>query len=132
MTTAYPLLNISAWVANDGTNATITLSFQGRDDCAFSVSFEGASTLSAQINHLCQTMTQKLVESGEASERTKSASEKIPFRVLSVQRAHMDQDVLLSFQTQEGPMIELLIPDEIAGPLLSNDDGPLPSSRELQ
>lgn len=133
--TITPQLSIfSASVTDDGTTAFLTFSFLQGGQCKFSVSYEGAGVLAAQIDLLCKTLTQKLVESGTAQERMKDMKSSLPYNAVSARLATMQPEgsKLLSVQTNEGPFIELKFASLLAEKLFSGIDSDTPIAHDLR
>jgi hypothetical protein len=122
MATSYALTNFTAQFKDDGTRTFITLDMEGAPSANFYVNLEGASALAAQTNMVCRKMAEMMIASGAAAEKYRAKSVEIPnpFRVLSA-RSGLSEDgkqFALSLQTEEGPLLEFLVPAEIARKLL--------------
>jgi hypothetical protein len=121
---AYALSRFDAQIKDDGTRTFVTLQLEGAEPVRFHVSLEGASVLAAQISLVCRKMVEKMVASGEAERRYGAKTPELPnpFRVLTA-RSGLSEDrtiFAMSLQTEEGPLLEFLVPAALARELLDS------------
>ena len=112
--TSYALTNVTTRFKNDGTRVFVTLELAESKPACFYVNYEGLSALVLHLMGATQKMSQTLIASGEAEKYNVRERPISPLHALSCQAGH-DPDtkqMILSCQTEEGPLVDLAFPPE--------------------
>ncbi len=117
---SFALANITTRFKDDGTRIFVTLELAESEPAKFYVNYEGLSSLILYLMGCAQKMARTMVESGEAQKYNVSERPINPMRALSCQggRDPKTNQIILSVQTEEGPLVDLAFSEDMREALL--------------
>ncbi len=117
---SFALANITTRFKDDGTRIFVTLDLAESEPARFFLNYEGLSSLILHLMGGAQKMARAMIESGEAQKYNVSQRPINPMRALSCQggRDPKTNQIILSVQTEEGPLVDLAFPEDMRETLL--------------
>ncbi len=119
---SFALTNMTTRFKDDGTRIFVTLDIAECEPARFYVNYEGLSALILHLMGGAQKMTRIMGESGEAQKYSVRKRPINPMRVFSCQAGHdpRTNQMILSVQTEEGPLVDLAFPENTLQNLLES------------